>query len=401
MVNIIVEELRQPPVDRLRVEMVERKGTGHPDTICDAIMEEVSVALCRAYMEAFGRILHHNADKAMLVAGRTRPRPGGGTVVEPMRFIFGDRATTEYRGKRIDVAAIAESAARKWVRDNLRHVDPDRHLVFQNEIKSGSAELTGIFERPVICANDTSAAVGYAPYTDTERLVIATERLLNSPEFKRRFPEAGEDVKVMGYRCDRLLSLTIAMAFVDRHVPDLPAYFNRKEEIRQAVLDDLAGREHSLSDINVEINTLDDRQRGEEGVYLTVLGTSAESGDCGQVGRGNKVNGVIALNRPMSMEAAAGKNPVSHVGKIYSLLAMQIADDIYRQVPGIAEVNIRLGSRIGQPVDRPAIVSAQLTLQDGMSLAEAEPRVAQIIRTGLQGTAEFSARLARGDFPVW
>lgn len=400
MTNIIIEELRQIPVSRLRVEIVERKGTGHPDTICDAIMEEVSVALCREYLSTFGQILHHNTDKALLVAGRTEPRPGGGTVEEPMRLIFGDRATAEYRGKRIDVGAIAEAAARRWLHGHLRYVNPEKHIYFQNELKSGSVELTGIFERPVICANDTSAVVGYAPDTDTERLVRATEHHINSTDFKNRFPEVGEDVKVMGYRCDRNLLLTLAIAFVDRHIRTIAVYFSRKEEIRQAISHFLATQQHSLAGINVQINTLDDPERGADGVYLTVLGTSAENGDCGQVGRGNKANGVISLNRPMNSEAVAGKNPLSHVGKIYTLLARQIAEKIYARIPGLAEVNFWLGSQIGRPIDRPPIASAQLITLEDISFAESRLLVEEIIENELAGIADFSARLTRGEIPV-
>jgi len=136
-------------------------------------------------------------------------------------------------------------------------------------------------------------------------------------------------------------------------------------------------------------------------MYLTVLGTSAESGDCGQVGRGNRVNGVISLNRPMDTEAAAGKNPVSHVGKIYSLLTRQIADNIFTQVPGLAEVNIRLGSQIGRPIDEPVIASAQMIMQGDISMAEIRPMAEKIIKKELAGIADFCARLARGEFPVW
>ena len=52
------------------LEIVERKGKGHPDTICDAIAEAVSIQLSKAYQETFGRILHHNIDKCLLVAGQ-------------------------------------------------------------------------------------------------------------------------------------------------------------------------------------------------------------------------------------------------------------------------------------------------------------------------------------------
>lgn len=401
MPNITIEELKQTPVEQQRVELVERKGTGHPDSICDAIMEEVSVALCREYLNTFGRVLHHNIDKGLLVAGRTAPRLGGGTVLEPMRLVFGDRATAEYKGKRIDVGAIAIESAKEWLRQNLRFVDPEQHIVFQNELKEGSPELTDLFEREVIGANDTSAAVGYAPLTETERIVFATERYLNSPEFKQLFPEAGEDVKVMGYRRDRELVLTIALAFVDRYVTSVERYFARKEEIQVALEEYLAREQRTLDRITVTINTLDDPARGEGGMYLTVLGTSAEGGDCGQVGRGNKVNGVISLNRPMGTEAAAGKNPVSHVGKIYTLLTHRIAAEIYASVPGLREVYVWLCSQIGKPIDQPLIASAQLILQKGVALADVEPQVTYVIEHELAHIHEFTARLARGELSVW
>ncbi len=401
MRNILLESLDRTPVEKQGVELVERKGVGHPDSICDAIMEEISVALCREYKQTFGRILHHNIDKSLLVAGRTSPRLGGGTVDEPMRLIFGDRAVYEYRGKRIPVSEIAEETAKKWLRGNLRFVDPEKHILFQNEIKPGSPELTDIFEREVIGANDTSAAVGYAPMTQTERTVLATERRLNSPEFKARFPEAGEDIKVMGCRFDRTLVLTVAIAFVDRFVKSEEAYFARKKEMGKAVHDFIELQDLGFKEVRVQINTLDQPSRGEAGMYLTVLGTSAEGADGGQVGRGNKVNGVIALNRPMSTEAAAGKNPVSHVGKIYNLLAHQMANEVYQKVAGIQEVYIWLCSQIGQPIDQPLIASAQLILKPGLDLPSVSGQVEAVMEQELANIYQFTERLSRGELSVW
>lgn len=401
MNTLCVEALTQTPVEGQRIELVERKGKGHPDSICDAVAEAVSLALCREYLTAFGRILHHNTDKAMLVAGQTLPRLGGGEVVEPMRLVLGDRAVREYHGKRIEVGAIAEASAKGWVRENLRFVDPDRHLVIQNELQEGSPELVDIFEREVIGANDTSAAVGYAPLTETERLVLAAEQWLNSPDFQRRFPEAGEDVKVMGVRRDRELTLTVALAFVDRFVPDARSYFQRKEEMRLALTEYLTGRLHALDRVAVQLNTLDDPARGDGGMYLTVLGTSAEGGDCGQVGRGNRVNGVMPLNRPISSEAAAGKNPVSHVGKIYTLLTHHIAGQIVQRVQGVVEIYVWLCSQIGRPINDPLIAAAQVILQKGVGLPEVQPAVEAIIQQELSGIHQFGERLARGDLPVW
>jgi S-adenosylmethionine synthetase len=401
MVAITIEALTRTPVERQQTEVVERKGTGHPDSICDAIAEQIAVALCQEYRARFGRILHHNIDKGLLVAGRAEPRLGGGRVSEPMRLVIGDRATADHQGRRLDVGAIAVESARAWLRQHLRFVDPERHVVIQNELRAGSPELADLFARPVIGANDTSAAVGYAPLTETERLVLAAERYVNAPAFKERFPMAGEDVKVMGYRRERELVLTVALAFVDRFVPTARAYFAHKQAIQAALTEYLASEARTLDRITVALNTLDDPARGESGMYLTVLGTSAEGGDGGQVGRGNRVNGVIALNRPAGSEAAAGKNPVSHVGKIYTLLTHQVAADIYRRVPGLQEVYVWLGSQIGQPLDRPALAAAQVILQPGVALAEVAPAIEATIAGALATIGDFTDRLARGEVPVW
>ncbi len=401
MRNITVESLDKVPVEEQRVELVERKGVGHPDSVCDAIMEEVSVALSREYVATFGRVVHHNIDKGLLVAGRTTPRIGGGVVDEPMLLVFGDRAIYELGGKRIPVGEIAEETAKRWLRENLRFVDPEKHMVCQNEIKEGSPELTDIFDREVIGANDTSAAVGYAPLTETERMVLALERHLNSVEFKETFPVAGEDIKVMGYRRDRELILTVAMAFVDRFVESEKGYFSRKKEIQDATIDFVNRERLNFDNVVVDLNTLDVPGRGEDGMYLTVLGTSAEGADSGQVGRGNKVNGVIALNRPMSTEAAAGKNPVSHVGKIYNLLTHRIAGEIYEAVPGIREVSVWLCSQIGHPIDDPLIASAQLILDDEVSLESVRGDVEAVMERELANIYDFTARLTKGELSVW
>ncbi len=397
-----VEQLNALPVSRQHVEIVERKGTGHPDTISDAIAEEISLALCQVYTEMFGGVLHHNIDKGLLVAGVTEPRLGGGRVVEPMQLVVGDRAVLEYQGQTIPVDDIVVETVERWVSQHLRFVDPRRHIIIHNEIKPGSPELVDIFHRERIGANDTSAAVGYAPMSPLEQVVYRTERYMNSSAFKERFPEVGEDIKVMGVRHGDEVTLTIAAAFVDRFFEREHTYFQRKEE----VLADVTAFVHEISknafaQVHVDINTLDDPSRGLGGMYLTVLGTSAEGADCGEVGRGNRVNGVIALNRPMGTEAAAGKNPVSHVGKIYNLLTHYIAGEIYREVDGIEEVYVWLCSQIGRPIDDPYIASAQVVLADGVSLNDVKPRIVEIMHRELAGVYAFTERLIRGEFPVW
>jgi S-adenosylmethionine synthetase len=400
LVHILLEQLPHIPMHQQQMELVERKGLGHPDSMCDAIMESISVALSQAYVEATGHVLHHNIDKGLLVAGQTSPALGGGAVVAPMRLIIGDRATTAWDDHRVPVGDIAEATARRWVAEHLRFVDPQEHLLVQNELQQGSAELRDIFARHRLGANDTSAAVGYAPLSETERCVLAAEQRLNSATFKAAFPEAGEDVKVMGCRQGRHLALTVALAMVDRFLPSEKAYFERKDAIQDYLQGYLESELHELDSAEVHLNTLDRPGRGLGGMYLTVLGTSAESGDGGQVGRGNRVNGVISLNRPMSIEAAAGKNPVSHVGKIYNLLSHQIARHIYTAVEPVQEVYVWLCSQIGASIDTPWIVAAQVILTPGASLAEVESTVEDVTRAELSDMQSFIAQLVHGSVPV-
>jgi S-adenosylmethionine synthetase len=405
MRHIRVETLPGVPVGDLQVEMVERKGVGHPDSICDAIMDRVSVELSKEYLSQFGRILHHNIDKAFLVAGDAEVRFGGGTIREPMKLIFGDRATYGAGGREVPIRDIAIRTAKNWMRENLRFVDPGEadaldgpHVTYQMEIKPGSAELVDIFSRSTIGANDTSAAVGYWPMTETERLVRETEQFINSRTFKEEFPEAGEDVKVMGVRLGRELKLTAAVAFVDKYVNSEQHYFSRKKQLYDAAMSFLTKRT-TMDKISFDVNTLDEPDRGVGGIYLSVLGTSAESGDSGQIGRGNKVNGVISINRPMGTEAAAGKNPVSHVGKIYTIFTHQVAQKVYQEVEGIREVYIWMVSQIGKPIDDP-VTAAQVILAKGARRSAVERRVRDVVDRELAGIDVFCRELAEGKYTV-
>lgn len=401
MRNIIVERLRQTPLEKQRLEIVERKGLGHPDYICDAIMEQISLRLSKEYMKKTGTILHHNVDKSLLVAGQSELKFGGGVVKQPMLFVFGDRATTEFDGIKINVEEIAINVAKEWFKKNMRFIDPDKHVKYQVELKPGSAGLVDIFKRKgkVLGANDTSAAVGYAPMTRTEKIVLKTEQFLNSREFKQRYPESGEDIKVMGSRNNNKLNLTISMAFVDRFISSEEDYFEKKAKILDEINRFVAANAN-FEEINIQLNTLDVRGRGIDGVYLTVLGTSADSGDSGQVGRGNRVNGLISLNRPFCSEAAAGKNPVSHVGKIYNVLTFRVAQHVHEQVPELEEVYIWLLSEIGRPIDQPAIAAAQVVMAENSSLDKVKSKIEAVLEYELENIDKFCMELAQGKISI-
>ncbi|GFO55992.1 S-adenosylmethionine synthetase [Geomonas sp. Red276] len=399
---IQVERYKGVSITEQGVEMVERKGTGHPDQICDCVMDAVSVALSQAYLSEFGTILHHNIDKGLLSAGRVEKRFGGGEMIEPMELTVGDRATFSAFGREIPVHDLAREAINGWVSRNLHRVDPARHLGIRFKLAPGSDELTDIFERPgaVRVANDTSAAVGYYPLSPTEEAVLALERELNGASFKARNPDTGEDVKVMGLRRGDELDLTVAMPLIAADIRSEEEYFARKKAIRAEMEEFLAAGRRPFGRMSVHFNTLDCPGRGQGGVYLSLLGTSAEDADSGQVGRGNRVNGLIPIGRPIGTEAAAGKNPVSHVGKIYNVLSHRMAREIVEGVEGVQGAIVLLLSRIGHPVDQPLMANAQLLLAEGRGIGEVTPQATEIMERALAGMGDFCLALARGEYPV-
>jgi S-adenosylmethionine synthetase len=355
MSNINVQILHNSKVANQNVELVERKGLGHPDQIADSVAEELSRRLSLYYLEEFGEILHHNVDKTLLVGGQARPQFGGGEVITPILIIHAGRATNivNYDGKLryVPVARLAIEATKEWFSKNMRFLDPERHVVVDNKVNPGSADLVSLFERGkkvVPLANDTSFGVGFAPLTPLEKTVLEIEKTLNSSQFKRRVPESGEDIKVMGLRRGNDYVITVAAAVVAPLTKNYEHYQAIKAAIAEEALR-VAQKNLNSSRIQVFVNTAD---KDESNAYLTVTGTSAEQGDDGAVGRGNRANGLITPNRPMSLEAVAGKNPVSHVGKIYNIASQRIAEKIVKELD-VKEVYVKMLSQIGRPIDDP------------------------------------------------
>ncbi|ATU07591.1 methionine adenosyltransferase [Methanohalophilus portucalensis] len=367
MRNIKVEQLVQTPVENQEIELVERKGLGHPDSISDGIAEAVSRALCAEYIEKCGAVLHHNTDETQIVAGRSSPAFGGGEVIKPIYTLLVGRATKEFNGVEIPAEAVALSAARDYLRKNIVNLDLDRDIILDCKLGTGSSDLRDVFGREKIpTANDTSFGVGHASFSELERIVYDTEKQLIG-DLKGKLPAIGEDIKVMGLRDKDDISLTVCCGMVDKYVDDMDAYVSFKEQMKDYILD-IAGK-YTDRNINAYVNAADNTADGCGCIFLTVTGTSAEMGDDGSVGRGNRCNGLITPNRPMSMEATSGKNPINHVGKIYNLLSTQMAWDIVEAVPQVDEVYVRLLSQIGKPIDQPMAASIQVIPEDGANFA--------------------------------
>ncbi|MEB3845363.1 MAG: methionine adenosyltransferase [Desulfurococcales archaeon] len=402
--NIVVEEYNLPSVEEIKVELVERKGLGHPDYISDAAAEAASRALSKLYLERYGRILHHNLDKVLLVGGQAAPKYGGGDIIQPIYIIVSGRATTEVRTaggvEHVPVGTTIIRAVKDWIKENFRYLDPETHVVVDYKIGKGSTDLVGIFDsaETIPRSNDTSFGSGYAPFSTLEKLVYQTERFLNSRELKSKIPAVGEDVKVMGLRNGKHIDLTIASAMISRHVHDRDEYLSVKEEVRSLVLD-LASKIAPDYDVNVYINTGDIPEK--DIVYLTVTGTSSEHGDDGMTGRGNRANGLITPLRPMSLEAAAGKNPVNHVGKIYNIVAIDLANKIYREVKGVKEVYVKILSQIGRRIDDPLVADVKVKPEKGGLTADQKNEIASIVDETLENITSYTMKILNGEVTLF
>ena len=145
--RVHIEKLAKK-ISEYDVEIVERKCSGHPDTICDEICEAFSRNLSKAYLKKFGKVMHHNVDKALLVAGSSTPRFNGGKVDAQIKIIISGRATAG-----VAIEKIGINAAKIYL-DKIGV--GDRHFELIIDVKEGAGNLKKVFEKEEVAANDTS-----------------------------------------------------------------------------------------------------------------------------------------------------------------------------------------------------------------------------------------------------
>ncbi|MCJ7479214.1 MAG: methionine adenosyltransferase [Candidatus Nanohaloarchaeota archaeon QJJ-7] len=396
--NIVIEQIPGDHIENHRVELVERKGVGHPDSLADGISEEVSRALCKEYRKEFGTIAHHNTDEVQIIGGKSSPEFEGGEMLEPIYVLLGGRATHEYDGDSVDVHRIAKQAAKEYLDSTVRHLDVEEHIELESRIGKGSSDLTEMYARggELPLANDTSFGIGHAPLSESEKTVIEIERYLNSERFKEDMPFVGEDVKVMGSRVNGELHLTVAAAFVDSYVENKEDYRRKKDDLNDIVKQ--KAHENTERSVRVDINTADGEDKDE--LYLTVTGTSAEMGDDGSTGRGNRVSGLITPKRSMSLEASSGKNPVAHIGKIYNIMSHYIADQTVEALDNVDEAHVKLLSQIGTRIDQPQIASVQVATKNGLH-EDDEKEIEKLTSYWLENAPEIMDKVIEGDITTF
>jgi S-adenosylmethionine synthetase len=397
--SIFVEQVNGIPVNEQAIEYVERKGVGHPDSLIDGICEKASIELSKYYLDEIGSVLHHNVDKGLVVGGSSTVTFGKGIITRPIEIIIAGRATAEYEGKKIPVDEIAIRAARDYLNEHTRFLDIQNEVVINSKILSGSADLTQIFKRNSAAplANDTSFGIGFAPFSETENLVLETEHFLNGKEYKARLPSVGEDIKVMGVKEADRITLTIAIAFVAKYISDMDEYVRIKETVSNDVKN--FAKKFTKKEVEVLVDTGDSHERME--IYLTKSGLSCEAGDDGEVGRGNRINGLITPFRHMSLEAAAGKNPINHVGKIYNVLAEEIAHDVVKLYPQIKECNISVVSQIGRSIADPKNLSIKVIMENGEKIDPIQSKVYAIADEMLDNIRFLTNEIIAGKYGMF
>ncbi len=395
--NIEAEVIHETPIEEQNIEIVERKGIGHPDSIADGIAEEISKSLSKMYLKKHDRIFHHNTDEVQIVGGQAKPEFGGGEILEPIYILLAGRATTDVNGERLPYKSTALHTAESYLEETCSHLNVDEGVMLDCRIGKGSVDLQDVYDTSRKNANDTSFGVSYAPLSETETIAKEIEGLINGP-LKDDLPEVGQDIKVMATRNGDEIDVTVAAALIDSLTPDPDHYISVIEELEDRVMDHI--QKYTNRDINLMINTADDYEN--DIYYLTVTGLSMENGDDGSVGRGNRVNGLITPFRPMSMEASAGKNPVTHIGKLYNIMAKEIAEDIYqKEKDGIHEVLVRLVSQIGQPISEPQVGSIQLVVEDHEDESVKKDNAEAIAENHLENITDMRERILNDEITVF
>ncbi|PWR74119.1 methionine adenosyltransferase [Methanospirillum lacunae] len=397
--NIAIDILNQTPLEQQQIELVERKCLGHPDSIADGIAESISQALCRNYIDQVGGVLHHNTDQGEVVAGESLPAFGGGKILKPIFILLDGRATKEFNGEKIPAEPIALKAAKDYLRTILPELDFDRDVTMDVRLGTGSTDLRDVFkpeEGTIPRANDTSFGVSFAPFSEIETCVREISSYIDNT-LRPKYPAYGQDIKIMGLRQGDAIKLTLCCAMVDRYISSLSEYVDYRSRLQEEAT--RIAKQCTKRSVEVSINAADCDK--ECSLFLTVTGTSAEMGDDGSVGRGNRANGLITPHRPMSMEATSGKNPINHIGKIYNLLSSDLAHECVKKVDGLSEIQVRLLSQIGMPIDQPLIASVQIISESGVTLKDIEKDVYEIIDYGLENITSITERVIKGELKTF
>ncbi|USZ70008.1 hypothetical protein NGM10_17555 (plasmid) [Halorussus salilacus] len=342
----LYSDLKTP--DDWELEVVERKGIGHPDTLADGLAETVSNEYAAFCEENFDAVLHHNIDKLSLIGGLAEVDFGEGDEIVPSKVILNGRMSTRFGDEEIDIETLMRDSVKRYLNDILPNLDTSPKIEIHTNDYSHNPhwyrprDLQDVPDAESPHANDTSTCVSYWPPTPVEEAVLGIEAFFYDDDLHPRFDYVGQDIKVMANRNGSSVDFTVAVPFITEETPDLKFYERHIEDFEERIAMYAEEIMNGKYDATVTINH---SGQWEDEYYLLATGSCIESGEEGVVGRGNQAHGTISIHRPSSMEAPHGKNPVYHVGKVYQI----ISDHLSRTIAGTFDCRctVNMTSKIG------------------------------------------------------
>jgi S-adenosylmethionine synthetase len=357
---------------KLPVEVVERKGVGHPDSLADALANEVSVVYSRYCLEHFGLILHHNVDKLYVGAGHYKNDYGVCSRLTPVQVRVNGRMSSLFGDRLINLEALQRDAVERYLLRVLPRMTPEDLVVCSNATQNTKVPYwftpRSRFDVPDadrVRANDTAFCVGHWPPTISESLAYRLERYFWMPEkgvAVPRFPEIGQDIKVMVLRQADAVEVTLCVPTMSEHTRSRADYVSliQLHENRLSELATLLAEAHRLK-VNVRVNPYQHQ-------YMLGLGSCVECGEEGLVGRGNAISGVISSHRVHTQESWAGKNPVYHTGRVLSYLTAKLARSLGDGLQ--VKCTVSTLTRCGDSLVPPRVL--QIATDKGVSRKEVE-----------------------------
>ncbi len=357
--NTFINTLGSP----LDIEVVERKGIGHPDSLADIIAEDFSNKYSLYCLEQFGVVLNYWFDKVTISGGVCDLGFGRCDVLKPITIYLFGRVTTKFANHEIPFEDMFKESCLSVFRQIFGDTYPKESINFFFDVNSAlgadhektyyspnSVDSLKTFEN--FTANDTVVCHGYAPYTKTETICIAIENFLNSDSFKNKYRATGWDIKVLIIRESNSYRITVCVPFIATKTKSHEFYLNSKNEIKKEISEFLQTGDFFSSNDSYEIylNTKD----RDNLAYLVAYGSAADKGDYGAVGRGNRYSGVISVNRGTNVEAVNGKNSRNHSGKLYTVLSHSLASFVYNKTGEPCQVIITTDN--GRPLSDPTMV---------------------------------------------
>lgn len=365
-------------INNQEFEVVETKGKGHPDNICDTLAEKISANYSKYCLEHYRVILRHMIDKLSILGGGSKVKFNGGEMIAPIRVLVNGRFTDRYNDEKIDYMKIVDETIKNYFQELFPMINIEKDLliidnthhnegpgVIYNNDNTTKNERVKFFEATSIKdasrhnnhnrCNDTSTTVSYYPMSKLEITVLNIEQLLNSDNYKKLKPWVGNDIKVMGIRKERKVEITSCVPLISKYVKDLEDYKNKLNIIKKDIEKEIK-KQFKNNEIIVYLNTRDNYEKND--LYMTLTGSAIESGDEGIVGRGNRSRGVIPFSRNFSMEAACGKNPVYHTGKLFTAIGDIISKKIYEKYK--VENTVYCTSKMGDSISKPWNISVEL-----------------------------------------